>query len=156
MTEAQEVIDIPDEIADDERIVRVLFFPAHFTKSETFKWIAYRTPAGIDEVSVIRLDYCNETFCKKEGKRIERPNFKANYYGLGVHDAKEIRSVEANVIYSPEPHPYHADIVIGFIPTKGEALPPDVKFKVEELARIARVYKDTNVQKEEWTDGRIA
>ncbi|MEX0813714.1 MAG: hypothetical protein WD048_15960 [Chitinophagales bacterium] len=148
--------EIPNHIADIEKIVRVLLFPTQFRKSdEILKWQAFRTKAGEDEVSVIRLDYCDENFCKKHGKSIQDPNRKASYYGLGVLFASEIRDLEADVIYTPKHHDFHADIKVGYVPTKGEAIPPEIKYKMEEMASKARIYKDSSPDTDLWIDPPI-
>lgn len=147
---------LPQIIANCEKIVRVLFYPKHFTKEENIIWQAFRTRANEDEVSVVRLDYCDETFCKKHGQSIQNPDNKAKYYGLGVLSAEQIRSVEADVIYTPEHHLYHADITVGYIPIKGDTPPPEIKYKMEQMAEMANFFKDSSPESETWIDGAIS
>jgi len=76
--------DIPKIISHIEKIVRVLLYSKMVTKNEVnIRSNAFRTPPDIDEVSVIRLDYCIPDFCKKQGKKIqnqEKNNFQLNPY----------------------------------------------------------------------------
>lgn len=64
-----ESLQIPPKIDNPERIVRVLMNPRHFKSKDILKWNCFRSPAGIDEVSVIRLEYCSEQFSKDWGKQ---------------------------------------------------------------------------------------
>ena len=151
-TENSRVSGIPIYIENSERIVRILYFPKHVYKNEkSVKWGAFRSPAGKDEVSVIRLDYCSPEFCKNQGKEHQNPEQKRSYFGLAVLIAKEIREVEAEVIYTPEGnHIYHADIKVGFIYELGKEPPAKIKYKVETMAQTARIYKDPNPDSNIW------
>ena len=148
----KEDCQIPETISGDERIVRVLQYPSHITKKdETIKMQAFRTPAGKDEVSVIRQSYSGTVFCKKWGQKIEVPEEGRKYFGLACLLAKEIREQEAEVIYTPKGnHFYHSDIKIGYIPIKGEPLPSKFSLKVDTLAKTARLYKDPNPPSNDW------
>lgn len=140
--EADEPV-LPDFVGNPERIIRVIFYPDNVLKNESgIRANAFRTPGGIDEVSVIRLDYTDANFCKKHGKEIEDPGRK-DYFGFGLLLASEIREFGANVIYSrKEGNPFHSDIKIGFIPEKGVQLPPEFLMKVDKMAKRARLHKD--------------
>lgn len=47
---------IPEFVEDIEIIVRVIFYPQNVTKDRrTLKANAFRSPSGIDEVSVIKI-----------------------------------------------------------------------------------------------------
>lgn len=130
--------------------------PRHL-KNELIKWNCFRSKAGQDEVSVIRIRYCNEQFCKDWGKHIEEFDNSNHYYGLAVLLAQKIRELECDVKFTPSKrtHDYHADIIFGYVMEKGVSPPPQIKLKMEELAKIARVYKDSQPKKKEWVDGRI-
>ncbi len=146
------MLPISPLIDDDERIVRVLFYPKHFKKEQICSY-AFRSPSAIDEVSVIRIDFCNENFCKSKGLSMQEEI--NHYYGLGVLSAKQIRSIDANVVYTPVHHEYHADIVVGHVFEKGVPAPPAIKFKIDELARMANVYKDSSPSSSDWLDGNV-
>jgi hypothetical protein len=145
-------VDLPKYIDDPERIVRVLFYPKMVTKDrKSIRSNAYRTPPEKDEVSVLRQDYCSATFCKEYGKKIQDPKNKKAYFGFGLLTAVKIRNVDADVVYSPKAdNDYHADIKIGYIPKKGEQLPAEYKFKVDEMAKMAKLYIDPNPSSNEW------
>lgn len=148
--------EIPPKIDDSERIVRVLMNPRHL-KDELIIWNCFRSKAEQDEVSVIRIEYCNEQFCKDWGKHIEKFDKKNNYYGLAALFKKEIKELDCNVVFTPseETHAFHADITFGYVMEKGVSPPPEIKLKMEELAKIARKYKDSQPQKKEWVNGRV-
>lgn len=125
--------------------------PRHL-KDELIKWNCFRSKPNQDEVSVIRIEYCNEQFCKDWGKHIEQFDKKNHYYGLAALITKEIRDLECDLEFTPSEstHAYHADIVFGYVLKVGDSPPPEIKFKMEELARIARVYKDSRPAEKEW------
>ena len=64
--------------------------------------------------------------------------------------------MDAEVVYSPGPHDFHADIKVGFIPEKGKTPPAHIKYKMEQLAEKARIYKDPSPEQEEWTGGVVS
>lgn len=148
---------IPPKINDDERIIRVLMNPRHL-KGELIKWNCFRSKAGLDEVSVIRIEFCNEQFCKDWGKKIEQFDRGNHYYGLAALLTKEIRSLGCDVVFTPseQTHAFHADIVFGYVLKSGESPPSEIKFKMEELARLSRIYVDSQPDKKEWVDGIVA
>ncbi len=144
---------IPENFLESERIVRVLYFPKYVKKDEkSIKSNAFRTPADIDEVSVIRLEYSNSDFCKQHGKKHENPAEERAYFGLSVIKVDEIRKCGADIKYTPDiPYnPAHSDITIGHIPKKGVQLPSEFQFIVDELAKKARLYKDPDVTTDSW------
>lgn len=147
---------IPPKIDDSERIVRVLMNPRHF-KGELIKWNCFRSKPNQDEVSVIRVEYCDEQFCKNWGRHIEKFDKTSNYFGLAALLTDEIRKLDCDVKFTPseETHDFHADIVLGHILEPGKPPPPEIKLKMEELANIARKYKDSQPQEDEWVDGRV-
>ena len=148
--------DIPKEISDNERIVRSIFSPIYLNKSKKLRPSAFKSPAEKDEVSVNRLEFTNADFCKRISKEIENPEVKKNYFGLAVLHAKEIRDVDAEVVYSPILEPkskinrFHSDIKIGIVRRKGEQLPAEFQLKVSKLSSLARLYEDTHPNDENW------
>lgn len=154
-------LEIPQKVYNEELIVRILLHPKanHLSSNgKCIKWNAYRTPADIDEVSVIRLNFCNANFCKRWGKQIENIKEGRKYFGMGVLITSEIRELEADVVYTPitkgnqfhEKNLFHADIKVGYIPEKGVSLPPEIKYKIEKLAQKARLYEDPEPNITEW------
>jgi hypothetical protein len=111
---------IPTTIAVEETTVRIILCPSMLTKGEkSIRTNAYKTPSGKDEVSIIRLDYSSEDFCKKHGKNIQKIENNRRYFGFGVLKCEEILSANAEVVGSPKTKiPAHGDIKIGYIPKK--------------------------------------
>lgn len=148
----EEIPIIPNEVSDEENVVRAIFEPNDIAKkTNTLKYIAFRSPPERDEVSVTRLQYSTPTFCKSHAKSINRQG--ANYFGLAVINVLEIRNTEINgdVVSTPmESNPAHADIKIGFIPLKGEQLPSEIRYRLDKLADKARLYPDKNKEISEW------
>lgn len=71
--------------------------------------------------------------------------------------AEEIQGLDCEVTFTPseEMHEYHADIKFGYILEKSEPPPTEIKFKMEEMARISRVNKDSKPEDDEWIDGKV-
>jgi hypothetical protein len=144
---------IPYTFDPEERIVRVLYFPKLVTKDgKSIKSSAFRSPGGMDEVSVMRLVYCTSHFCKQHGKKHEDPKDDRAYFGLSVIKVDEIKACNADVIYSPDlpDNPAHSDIIIGHIAEKGVQLPAEFSYKIGELAKKARLYKDPDTSTNTW------
>ena len=80
---------IPDEISDEEKIVRSIFSPINIKKDKLQK-NAFRPPVDSDEISVNRLNYTSADFCKKLGKESENPDARRSFFGLGLLYAKKI------------------------------------------------------------------
>jgi len=152
--------EIPHTIADTETIVRIIFSPINVKVSkDNKKYIlpnAFKSPAGFDEVSVIRLNHSNIEFCKNHGIKNQKPEDKRKYFGIATISADQIRFVSASIISTPKRNnPAHADIKIGFIPQRGEPLPSGYKFKIDELARMSILYEDLNPASEKWDGPEI-
>ena len=145
-------VNLPTYVDNPEKIVKVIFSPLNVkSDKKSIKSNTYRGPAGKDEVSVLRLDYCTPTFCKKLGKEIEKPKEKKAYFGFSLLTAKKIRNVGADVEYTPkEDNVFHADIKIGYIPEIGQQLPAEYKFKVDEMTNASRFYIDPRPDSNEW------
>ena len=94
---------IPNTFDSEERILRVLYLPKHLSKDEkSIKPGAFRPPAGKDEVSVVRLEYSSADFCKEHGKKHADPPERI-YFGFAIIKVNEIRSVIADIIFTPLP-----------------------------------------------------
>ena len=148
----QNIKSLPYEFSESEKIIRSLFSPINFNKSKTrLLPNAFRSPAGFDEVSVSRLSYTNIDFCKRHGKAIEMPEAKRSFYGFALLYVSQILSSESKVEYSPKTdNIYHADIKIGFIPEKGQQLPPEFQKKVKKLTEKSKLYIDNNPSSNNW------
>lgn len=152
---------IPNSFSDGEKIIRTIFSPKNLNKSGEILPNTYRTPALMDEVSVNRLDYTNETFCKKLGKKIQQPKFKKNYFGFGLHSVKLIKDTNSNIIYTPifKPkeffNPFHSDIKIGYVAQKGKPLPSIFQKKTIDLANSAKLFEDFNPESDGWEGDRL-
>jgi hypothetical protein len=140
---------IPDTIPDSELIVRYIFSPVNFNKKNKLRSNAFTSPKNKDEVSVMRFDYCTETYCKQRAKLSNNPPDR-NYHGLGVLTADIVRFCECDVISSPIRNnpvipdtPEHADIIIGHVRT-GDELPAEFSYKVGRLAQKAKLHIDPN------------
>ncbi len=147
-------VDLPDDIDDPEKIVRVLFYPSMVTKDkQRLRPNAYRPQAEKSGVSVMRQSYCTSTFCKRHGKKIQSPESKRAYFGFGLLTAKKIRSFDADIVYTPDienSNPYHADIEIGYILAKSEQLPAEYQLKVDEMVKAAKLCIDPSPDSSKW------
>jgi hypothetical protein len=147
---------LPLSISNEERIVRTLYSPINFNKKNgNLQNNAFQSPAGKDEVSVNRLNYTTATFCKELGKKFENPSKNRSYKGFAVLDASEIRIVDAEVLATPInennlKNPFHGDIKIGYIKTKGNPLPSEYNRKVRRMKDISRLYNDPKLNSEKW------
>nr|WP_319401014.1 hypothetical protein [uncultured Carboxylicivirga sp.] len=147
---------IPNEIDNTERIVRFIYSPFHLNKKKN-KVIAgaYKTPLGMDEVSVNRFNYTNANFCKKHGKKGQDLPSKT-FFGLSMLNAHEIKETESEVVYTPilekeRKNPFHSDIKIGFTPiVKGEPFPAEFQQKIHQMAKTSRLYIDENLDSDNW------
>lgn len=147
-------VDLPNDIDDPEKIVRVLFHPSMVTKDkQRLRPNAYRPQAEKSGVSVMRQSYCTPTFCKQHGKKIQSPKNNRAYFGFGLLTAEKIRSFGADIAHTPDiknNNPYHADIEIGYILTKGEQLPAEYQLKVDRMVKAAKLYIDPSPHRNKW------
>lgn len=145
-------IQAAGEFFESEKIVRSIFSPINLKKDGTgLNPNAFRSPAGIDEVSVNRLSYTNADFCKRHGKSIENPSAKRSFFGLALLYVNQILSTGSEIKYTPKPdNIYHADIKIGFIPVTSQPLPPQFQKKVRELAEKSKLFRDNNPSSNSW------
>lgn len=156
-TKPTQLIQIPDDISESEKIVRSVFSPININpKTKKLKSNTFKSPSGKDEVSVTRLDYAGADFCKNFGIQIQNPNFGRGFFGLGVLDGSEIYSTDSDIVFTPilkpnlPENPYHADIKIGYFAVKGEQLPAEFQYKIDKLAQKCRFYEDPNPQVRNW------
>lgn len=85
--------EIPDEISDNEMIVRGIVHPLFYSKSKNkLDDKAFLPPPNRNDVSVLRHEYTNTNYCKnhiKENVKIKN----SQYCGLAVIQAKYIKEV---------------------------------------------------------------
>jgi len=143
---------LPQLIENDEKIVRSIFSPINLSKDlTTLKSNAFKPPADLDEISVNRLNYTTSHYCKSISKSIENPLNDRKYFGLALLYASKIREYNADVIYTPkENNIFHADIKIGYCVIKGVQLPAEIQYKVNNLTKAAKLFKDPNPNSNVW------
>lgn len=147
-------MDILKFVSDEEKLVRVILSPMNINpNTQNIKANIFKSPPNKDEVSVLRLFYTDADFCKTHGKRIQNPNENRNYYGLAVINTKEVRSVEADVVSSPDPTnnlEMHADIKVGYVSIPHKRLPPEISYKIDKMKKIARYFSDPDPESNKW------
>ncbi len=156
------MFEIPIDIDDTEVIVRAIFQPYHVNKKGRLKPKAFQSPAGKDEVSVIRHTYVGTYFCKCNAKEIEangnigkEKNQLKTYQGFAVLKALHIRSVGSDVNDSRDFFLGHADIHHGIVLEPNE--PPDsnqamlLNERLRELVeKLAIYYPDPKPETKQW------
>jgi hypothetical protein len=158
--------EIPIEIDDTEVIVRVIFQPYHVNKKGRLKPKAFQSPAGKDEISVIRHTYVGTTFCKCKAKEIEvkgntgkEKSQLKTYLGLAVLNALHIRSVGSDVNDSRDLFLGHADIHHGIVLEPNE--PPEssqamlLNERLRLLADKAAFYPDPAPDANQWLGAEL-
>lgn len=142
--------ELPIEILDDENIVRLIKTPQHI-KNDKLKPSAFRSQAGIDDVSVIRHSHMGTNFCKSKAKEI----MGENYIGLAVVTAAKIRSVGSKVIDSREEFCGHASILHGVIFTVDEppsaAISEFITERCRQIINHTTYHADPELANDVWT-----
>ena len=152
----------PRNVADGESIVRVILHPYHFDKKLRLKPQAFESPPGKDEVSVIRLDFADATFCKRWGKNRVAVDGVKEYRGLAVVRADSIRKIESQVVATPlDDCPAHADIRHGYTrPQQDEPGTPKeiekLRTRLKDLLKHVTYYPDPDVSADDWTGGAVS
>lgn len=152
-------VTIPINFSETEKISRTIFSPMNMKNDDSLRNNSFTTPARLDEVSVNRLDYTTSNFIKKVSKFISNPSSGRTYYGLAIIDVEEIYSSDSDIVYTPNEikinnvimkNKFHSDIKIGFVKEAGKPLPMKYAFKVEQMVKKARFYKDENPNSDTW------
>lgn len=155
---------IPPDFQETEKISRTIFSPINLKANLKLKNNAFTTPAGMDEVSVNRLDFTTSHFIKKISKMIASPEADRSYYGIAILDVGDIYKCNSSIVYSPNfiqeksekvENPYHSDIKIGFVKEQGKPLPAEFNYKVDSMVKLARFYHDKNPESEHWESGDL-
>lgn len=114
--------DLPLEIDNEEHLVRAVLTPFHFkTKKgvDVLQPRVFRSTAGVDEVSVIRVTHKGPDFCKQKGKELTAVPLR-NYCGFLVIKAADIRELQCDITDSREEYCGHAHICHGIIIPENE------------------------------------
>jgi hypothetical protein len=154
------VISFPNEIDDDEKIIRAIYSPINLHKNKSkINNNFYKPRAGEDEISVNRLDYTTPVFLKNLAKAFQNIEGGRNYFGFSLLKASEIRENKFRVEFSPikEPieNPYHADIKINFTVEKGVPLDSELSHKIKNLTVQSRFYPDPQPDSIEWNGSEL-
>ncbi len=146
--------DLPTEIVDEERIVRLVRTPNHVKKNELAP-AAFRSQAGTDDVSVVRHNYMGSDFCKSKGKEI----MAAAYVGLAVVNAQAIRNTGSSIQDSRDEYCGHAHISHGVILPRDEPPNSEMNLFITErcraLVKVATLYRDPAPTKVKWTGPQL-
>ena len=153
--------EIPIDIDDTEVIVRAIFQPYHVNKKGRLKPKAFQSPAGKDEVSVIRHSYVGTAFCKGKAKEIEAKGNMGKeksqlktYKGFAVLKALHIRSVGSDVNDSQDLFLGHADIHHGIVLEPNEPHESSKSMMLNERLRLladkAVFYPDPAPDANQW------
>ncbi len=151
---------IPQEVADDEIVLRTIFSPANI-KNGKLKSNFMRPPVRFpDEVnpcyasnklSVTRLKYMGIEFCRKHAK-LHSSSPLRNYWGFAKFKVDVVRSLGADVISSPSKgNKGHANIVLPFLQEIGVPLPAEMLKLAKDLADSAEIVQDPDISSDTWT-----
>lgn len=131
---------VPVEVNNSEAVVRGVYHKMNFDRSNQLKSNVFRSPVNKDEISVVRLDYCNINFCRSHFKQIEKPEGDyRKYYGFFHLLVHEVRSVQSDVVSSQESFKEHADIIHNYIEVQNQEPPLEIRIKIDKLLTLARV-----------------
>jgi len=171
-------INIEPIISDDEILVRGLVHPL-FAKNNKMDRNALLPPAEKCDVSVLRLNYTNLSFCKKHTKALKIG--ANNYWGLGAFKNIHISTInisnevelKAILICSPIDEsskyiedisqvttdtlglPMHADLRYSEpVPQKGNPATKHRKY-AQALLKLSTFQKDEEPDSENWNMGKL-
>jgi hypothetical protein len=152
---------IPENITDDEIVVRTLFSPANVKSGNRLQHNFMDPPSGPDEddetlvsnkLSVTRFLYAGMSFCREHGIVHSNPDKRRNYYGVAVFEARKLRECLYNgepvdVLSKPmEDNPAHANVRLPFYNTfpaePGRPRDPEQKRLCVQLCGLAKVFTD--------------
>lgn len=144
-------MEIPVTFSSEEVIVRGIYTPCCLNSKGELHPNAFKSAAGTDEVSVLRLKYSGPDFCKDHSKSIENPEKGRTYTGLAAIQAGAIVKAEATLIYSPQDNNIaHAHISIGYLVERGKSLPGEFNFKLKEMVRYSNYRVDPDPNNKGW------
>lgn len=142
--------DIPVPVANEETLVRALR-ECHVNRKGKLKENVFRSPAGLDEVSVMRHTYMSSDACKAKGKEIAAGNPNNAYVGFAAISAASIRSLHSEVTDSRQEFCGHADISHGVVVPEGEPLTPELNLRLRDLKDRAKLLMDPAPADDSWT-----
>jgi hypothetical protein len=148
---------IPIPIADSETIVRAIKRPSHLKgkgANEKLKVAAFKSVAGVDDVSVMRQTHMGATACRQKGIELVQGNDKVQYAGLAVVTAAGIRASGSTVSDTREEFCGHASICHGFVLTRDEPEDSETAMKVNErihaILEATTFYRDPSPEIDNW------
>jgi hypothetical protein len=163
-------------MSENELLIRGIVHPmfCHSNKP-VLKREAFLPPPDKNDVSLLRLEYADNDFCKNHAKNLVVGN--NTYTGLGLFLAKHVYEInqesdveiDVKVEGTPIDHkgnyisippvfvsdsglPMHADIIYSEPTVRGE---PAIKHRVfaSKLAKIAKYFPDPNPFSDKWDSG---
>lgn len=156
---------LPAEFEKEEPILRTIYHPFNFKKDNvTIRQNLYQPPPNSEEVSVNRLKYTTEHFCKKLGKHYANGTNR-NFYGFSYLKAHIIQEQDFSLVYSPILkkkrnddllNKFHSDILIGHTVIPNEEIPAEIRYKIKLLTEQSTIYKDSNPDSDYWCDEEIS
>jgi hypothetical protein len=148
------VANIPEDISDQEVIVRGVCSPYHI-KDDKIKAALYDPTPDTDEISVMRHNHMSSDACKTKAKELENPVQKKIYKGLAVLSVAQIRSTHCDIKDSRNVYFGHADIKVGFIVPRGEPLPAEqmqlLRDRKKMLVKLTNYFPDPEPPAIKWT-----
>lgn len=171
---------IPRVVGDLELLIRGIVHPMFYSNSKNnLKREAFLPPLLSTDVSLLRLQFTDATFCKKHSKTLRLPN--NSYCGLAAVVAAQVEKinidkacepVEAAIIGSPMDKqreyyhrlrlaytwdaglPMHADLRYNVMQEKGV---PNTRLRkfAEEILKVSVYYSDPNPSELNWNGQNI-
>jgi hypothetical protein len=168
---------IPLEISDEEILVRGIVAPFFVSSKNILKREAF-LPKNLDSgVSLLRLDFTTEDFCKNHSAALVFPN--NSYKGLGTINKKMIFTINSNKEISEEAYingtpidefnnyrkdnligktdkglPMHADLYYSGQMQEG-AVQTKYRQYANQLAKHAIYYEDPNPKIKNWNGEKL-
>lgn len=172
---------VPRVVASDEILIRGIVTPLFFDKKRNvLKHPAFLPPPNKNrcDVSLLRLRYTTDTFCKKHSKTLTIGT--SIYWGLAGFKPQHVEQInqannfsysvsvlatpldenfkivpEDTIVTVSDPGlPMHADMLYSAA-MEGEIQSEMRKF-AEELILLAACYQDTNPESDEWTGPNLS
>ena len=142
---------IPTVVSNEERLVRFILSPFHFTKDgKQLRTSAFNPSIGTEEVSVTRLDYSSIERCKELAHKMFSSG-KAQYRGFGLlNKAIAIECGAKDVVSAPiEENLAHANILLGIV-RPNEAIPSEIMYILDNLLDKVVFVRDPNPDSPDW------
>ncbi len=147
---------IPEIIAREEHIIRAIYHPMNCnSKTGEIKMNTLRSPAGKDEVSILRKSYIGLNEARKFFYDNGNPAKNRNYKGFCALFASDIFDHGSEIIPDFIPIEQHANIVHGYIVKENQELPVELKLRLEALLTLIkeknRYFEDPSPASDNWT-----